>query len=181
MADRVRPFAGLETLGLFRPWRAAESPYHITRALGIFLHISNPDGPDIPLEGTDFLGLKQRSSQEDKLSSFYDILHDLGVHNVVACLKWGLRHVHYGSSGFGGGNGDAWSWYNDFVQEEKNQVYPPFAYTATLVPKLSKEHAELLETALALIASVSAHASQNAMTGAPSCRMSAPFRLTTKI
>lgn len=162
-ADRVR--AGLDTLGIFRPWRAAESRYQICKALGLFLHLSNPEGPEIPLEGIDFLGLNQRSTKEDKLPPFQELLSDLGIHNAVACLKWGLRHVDYSSKPFGGQGDDAWSWYRQFSEEEKSQIYPPFAYTSILLPKLAEEHVRLLEAVLSLIALVAAHASQNAMTG----------------
>lgn len=84
---------------------------------------------------------------------------------MVACLKWGLRHVDYGPKPFGGQSDDAWSWYRQFSEEEKSQVYPPFAFTSILLPKLAEEHVRLLEAVLSLIALVAAHASQNAMTG----------------
>lgn len=160
--------SGLETLGLFRPWRASESPYAINRALGIFLHLADPDGPAIPLDGIDFISLKQSSTGEDWLVSFRTVLHDLGIHNVVACMKWGLRHLQNSITGGASTNGDAWTWYKAFAEEERQQGYPPSAYKSILFPKFSDDSgdsAALLESVLSLVASVAAHASQNAMTG----------------
>ena len=77
--------AGLETLGIFRPWRLAESPYIITRTLALFFKAICPND-NVPLEERDLLGFGRGDG--GALAAFTDALEDAGTHNVVACLKW---------------------------------------------------------------------------------------------
>lgn len=75
---------GLETLGIFRPWRLAESPYIISKALALFLRAVCPNDT-VPLEDRDLLGFGR---DDDALNAFAEALADAGTHNTIACLKW---------------------------------------------------------------------------------------------
>lgn len=80
-------FSGLSTLGLFRPWRIAESPFLITHTLGLFLQAVDPDGAAIPLADKDLLAIG-RDEKATQLGLFEATLADIGPHNVAACMKW---------------------------------------------------------------------------------------------
>lgn len=79
-------WSGLETLGLFRPWRFAEVPHTVARTLALFLRAVYPDD-NVPLEDKDLLGFVNLTN-DHALDAFRDALQHAGIHNVVACLKW---------------------------------------------------------------------------------------------
>lgn len=79
--------SGLETIGLLRPWRLAQSPYTLARIQSLFLIATNPDGPHVPLDDRDLLGLGSGRGA-GLLVVFEELLAEAGVHNVASLLKW---------------------------------------------------------------------------------------------
>ncbi len=90
-------------------------------------------------------------------------------HDVVAVMKWGLRHLRLRCADFD--SKDADEWYDGFAAAERAAAYPARAIADLLHPKLPIATAELLSETLDLMASVAAHSSTNHMPAAQICKV----------
>ncbi|GAA5940591.1 hypothetical protein JCM3775_004738 [Rhodotorula graminis] len=179
---------GLTTLGLFRPYRASESRSAIRALCLAFLDYvaecaasaSRGGGPGVDGSGggagaraDDARGTE--ASKAVLLHAFREELRYAGVHDVVAVLKWGLRHLVYppGTS-FAGRGVPSLDFYTTFVART-TPVLPPLAFSAFLLPSLPPASQSLLLSALGLIQAVAAHAQENAMPAHRLCRLFAAY------
>ncbi|GJN93728.1 hypothetical protein Rhopal_006785-T1 [Rhodotorula paludigena] len=160
---------GLDTLGLFRPYRASESRDEIRKLCGGFC---------------DWAEEERRGARGDEASkavllhAFREELRYANVHDVVAVLKWGLRHFAYppGTS-FSGSHPPSLDWFYTFLRRSASLSPSPHAshaFSAFLLPSLPPSSQTLLLSTLTLAQSVVAHAQQNAM---PASRLSRLFGL----
>ncbi|GAA6053228.1 hypothetical protein JCM3770_002666 [Rhodotorula araucariae] len=163
---------GLATLGLFRPFRASESrPVIRALCLGFLDYVSECAARPTALD--DSRGTE--ASKAVFLHAFRGELRYAGVHDVVAVLKWGLRHLAFppGTS-FSGPSPPSFSWYTTFLART-TPTSPPHAFSAFLVPSLPPPSQALLLSALSLIQAVAAHAQENAMPAHRLCRLFAAY------
>ena len=82
-------------------------------------------------------------------------------HDVAAVFRWALRHLLLTGTSFGTSE----NWYQAFAEAEHTQHYPPRAFSDKLVPSLPGPHRSLLDTALDLFESLSAHSEANGFSG----------------
>ncbi|GAA5855474.1 hypothetical protein JCM9279_005488, partial [Rhodotorula babjevae] len=177
---------GLTTLGLFRPYRASESRSAIRTLCLSFLDYvaecaecaSRGGGPSGSAGGAGGRADDARGTEASKavlLHAFREELRYAGVHDVVAVLKWGLRHLAYplGTS-FAGRGAPSLDWYTTFVART-TPVSPPLAFSAFLLPSLPPPSQSLLLSTLSLIQAVAAHAQENAMPAHRLCRLFAAY------
>ncbi|CDR99996.1 hypothetical protein [Sporisorium scitamineum] len=179
---------GLDTSGLFRPFRIAESQDHVHHMIQLFLlsiDISTYISvfPILPENALDRFGRNGASagnaanntatSQQAKSKVAREELDKelryAAPHDVVSVMKWGLRHVRLRASDFN--SKDADEWYDVFVASERESGYHARAIADLLHPKLPQATAELLSEVLDLMASVAAHSSSNHMPASALCKV----------
>ncbi|GAA5990479.1 hypothetical protein JCM10908_007390 [Rhodotorula pacifica] len=164
---------GLTTLGLFRPYRASESPSQFRKLALLFLdYVAEFDertaaaatavGNDAsPSRGTD-------ASKAVLLHAYRQELRFANVHDVVAVLKWGLRHLDFGRTTFSASRAPSLDWYTSFVRRSSvstssSPPHPRHAFSQYLLPSFPPPSQRLLLSLLHTIQPVAAHAQQNAM------------------
>lgn len=172
---------GLDTPGLFRPFRIAESADHVYHMIQLFLLSIDVSTyiavfPILPDNALDRLGGdagSTTSSQEAKSKIAREELDKelryASPHDIASVMKWGLRHMRMRTSDFSSKDTD--EWYDVFVAAERESGYHARAIADLLHPKLPQATAELLSEVLDLMASVAAHASSNHMPASALCRM----------
>ncbi|GAA5875808.1 hypothetical protein JCM3774_006461 [Rhodotorula dairenensis] len=155
---------GLTSLGLFRPYRASESPTQFRKLALLFLdYVAEFDAraaasKTTPSRGTD-------ASKSVLLHAYRQELRFANVHDVVAVLKWGLRHIDFGRMTFSGSRIPSLEWYSSFVRRSSSASppHPPHAFSQYLLPSLPPQSQKLLLSLLNTIQPVAAYAQQNAM------------------
>ncbi|GAC76288.1 hypothetical protein PANT_20c00043 [Moesziomyces antarcticus T-34] len=172
---------GLDTPGLFRPFRIAESHDQVLHMIQLFLLSIHPSTymavfPILPDDALDRFGRNAPAPAADhnaKASVARDELDKelryAAPHDVVAVMKWGLRHLRLRCADFD--SKDADEWYDGFAAAERAAAYPARAIADLLHPKLPIATAELLSEMLDLMASVAAHSSTNHMPAAQICKV----------
>ncbi|SPO31583.1 uncharacterized protein UTRI_06390_B [Ustilago trichophora] len=177
---------GLDTSGLFRPFRIAESPDHVYHMIQLFLlsiDISTYIAvfPILPENALDRFGRNNTSTSHGNGNSSQDakskVAHEeldkelryAAPHDVVSVMKWGLRHMRIRTTDFN--SKDADEWYDVFVAAERDSGYHARAIADLLHPKLPHATAELLSEVLDLMASVAAHSSSNHMPASTLCKV----------
>ncbi|GAK67429.1 uncharacterized protein PAN0_018c5656 [Moesziomyces antarcticus] len=172
---------GLDTPGLFRPFRIAESHDQLLHMIQLFLLSVDPSTymavfPILPDNALDSFGRNAPAPAADhhaKASVARDELDKelryAAPHDVVAVMKWGLRHLRLRCADFD--SKDADEWYEVFAAAERAAAYPARAIADLLHPKLPIATAELLSETLDLMASVAAHSSTNHMPAAQICKV----------
>ncbi len=173
---------GLDTSGLFRPFRIAESLDRVHHMIQLFLLSIDVNTyssvfqilPENALDrfggsssaGTTSTQLAQSKVAQEELDKE---LRYASPHDVVSVMKWGLRHMRLRTSDFNSRDSD--EWYNSFVSAERHSGYHARAIADLLHPKLPQATAELLSEVLDLMASVAAHSSSNHMPAAALCKV----------
>ncbi|TKY87530.1 hypothetical protein EX895_003544 [Sporisorium graminicola] len=179
---------GLDTSGLFRPFRIAESQDHVYHMIQLFLlsidvstYISVfPILPENALDRFGHSGATAANGVNNSVTSqqakskvageeLDKELRYATPHDVVSVMKWGLRHVRLRTSDFN--SKDADEWYDVFVASERESGYHARAIADLLHPKLPQATAELLSEVLDLMASVAAHSSSNHMPASALCKV----------
>ncbi|KAH9813391.1 hypothetical protein DFH28DRAFT_897164 [Melampsora americana] len=155
---------GLDTLGLFRPWRTSERPLHIGRLQLLFINYLLPSPPST--SEADEVHPSLTAPRSVRVEDVQDELVFTLVHDLIHVLKWAIRHLSYQSTRFALQP----SWYEEFCREEREKAYPQNAYTSILLPLLPYTTQDLLNSILELVAAVAAHVDQNAMPAAQLCR-----------
>lgn len=79
---------GLDTLGLFRPFRLAESPVEIRRLALLFLDFVDHRGSQITYDQLANSLYGGNTAAEAKMKQFQRELNYAEIHDVVAVLKW---------------------------------------------------------------------------------------------
>ncbi|KAM0786251.1 hypothetical protein ACM66B_007050 [Microbotryomycetes sp. NB124-2] len=156
---------GLTTLGLFRPFRAVESPAQIRNLATTFLKWvrfkqHSETTTTIDFDARDIFSAKE--TQYDKLERFRKELAVSGIHDVVGVLKWGLRHLKL-EKPFGGTSRYSLDWYHAFLSTSASLQHPMNAFNTILLPKLPPESQAFLVATLDLAQAVSAYSEKNAM------------------
>ncbi|SJX66365.1 uncharacterized protein SRS1_16686 [Sporisorium reilianum f. sp. reilianum] len=176
---------GLDTSGLFRPFRIAESPDHVYHIIQLFLLSIDVSTyisvfPILPENALDRFGrnmataangaaTSQQAKSKVAREELDKELRYAAPHDVVSVMKWGLRHVRLRASDFN--SKDADEWYDVFVASERESGYHARAIADLLHPKLPQATAELLSEVLDLMASVAAHSSSNHMPASALCKV----------
>ncbi|PWY97929.1 hypothetical protein BCV70DRAFT_202417 [Testicularia cyperi] len=171
---------GLDTMGLFRSFRIAESQDRVMFMIQLFLLSIDTSTylsvfPVLPENALDQFGQQTsaRSSTEQKRRLASEELDKelryASVHEVVAVMKWGLRHLRLLPGDFH--SKDADEWYDMFVIAERESGYHARAIADLLHPRLPQETAELLSEVIDLLASVAAHSTSNHMPAATLCKV----------
>ncbi|GAA6036197.1 hypothetical protein JCM8097_006830 [Rhodosporidiobolus ruineniae] len=158
---------GLTTLGLFRPYRLAESRPQQLKLLLLFLDYTAEF--DIKARGLDSSIRGSEASKAVLLHAWREELRYAEVLDVVAVVKWALRHLSYppGTS-FGGTPTPSLSFYTSFLPRA---LSAPNAFSAYLLPSLPPSSQRLLLSTLALVQHVSAFSPRNAMPARRLCRL----------
>ncbi|SPO37648.1 uncharacterized protein PSFLO_03124 [Pseudozyma flocculosa] len=154
---------GLDTTGLFRSFRVAQSQDDIDRLIQLFLVHINPTAyasvfAVLPDDALARLWQRPEEAPDKSRAALDELEKELrytSIHNVVALLKWGLRHLRLRTTDFN--SSDPYGWYDAFVAAEKKSGYHPRAIADLLHPTLPQETAELLVQMLELMARVAAH------------------------
>ncbi|GAA5864799.1 hypothetical protein JCM1840_004908 [Sporobolomyces johnsonii] len=159
---------GLTTLGLFRPYRLAESHSQIRTLCLLFLDYAAEFDVKAVTESST---RGTEASKAVKLHRFKEELRYAQVHDVVGVLKWGLRHLTYSRS-FSGATPPSLDWYTTFLGASfsASPRHPHSSFSTLLLPSLPPSSASLLTSTLILLQSVSAFAEQNAMPSRKLCR-----------
>lgn len=175
---------GLDTSGLFRPFRIAESPDHVYHMIQLFLLSIDVSTyiavfPILPEDALDRFGSNsagasnQPKSQQAKVQAAREELDKelryAAPHDVVSVMKWGLRHMRLRATDFA--SKDAHGWYDVFAAAERESGYHARAIADLLHPNLPQATAELLSEVLDLMASVAAHSSSNHMPASALCEL----------
>ncbi|GAA5911380.1 uncharacterized protein JCM6883_000075 [Sporobolomyces salmoneus] len=156
---------GLTTLGIFRPFRLPESLPRI-RQLCLFFDDYNSEF-DLKIPATATRGT--RASKTVKLHRFKEELRYAEIHDVVAVLKWGLRHFSPSSS-FALSSTSTFDFYRTFLKSTSAASHPRDSFTRFLLPLLPTTSRSLLISTLKLIQAVSSYSEVNAMTCRKLCR-----------
>ncbi|GAA5889564.1 hypothetical protein JCM5296_005986 [Sporobolomyces johnsonii] len=159
---------GLTTLGLFRPYRLAESHSQIRILCLLFLDYAAEFDVKAVTESST---RGTEASKAVKLHRFKEELRYAQVHDVVGVLKWGLRHLTFSLS-FSGSTPPSLDWYTTFLGASfsASPRHPHSSFSTLLLPSLPPSSASLLTSTLILLQSVSAFAEQNAMPSRKLCR-----------
>ncbi|KAN0064923.1 hypothetical protein ACQY0O_001980 [Thecaphora frezii] len=166
---------GLETMGLFRSLRVAQSQEQLDHLVQLFLLSVNPSAyasvfTVLPENALERLSQRPEEASDKAKTALLELDKELryaSVHDVVALLKWGLRHTRTRTSDFD--STDAYGWYDAFVAAERDGGYQLRAIAELLLPKLPNDTAELLGEILELMATVSAHQPVNHMPASHIC------------
>ncbi|EGU11411.1 Proteophosphoglycan ppg4 [Rhodotorula toruloides ATCC 204091] len=178
---------GLTTLGLFRPFRAAESLSAQRKLCLLFLdYMAELDAA--PSSSDSIRG--SEASKAVLLHAFKEELRYANVHDAAAVLRWvrkrsffmvrkpliipflqGLRHFSSTPS-FSGSPTPSIDWYTSFLRRSSSFApsHPPHSFSAFLLPSLPPASQALLLSTLTLLQAVSANAQHNAMTARRLCR-----------
>ncbi|EGG03753.1 uncharacterized protein MELLADRAFT_117220 [Melampsora larici-populina 98AG31] len=156
---------GLDTLGLFRPWRTAERSLHIGRLQLLFINYLLPSPPST-LESHHEQNPSLTTTRSVKVEDVQDELVFTLVHDLIHVLKWAIRHLSYQSTRFALQS----TWYEEFSRTEREKGYPQNAYTSILLPLLPNPTQDLLDSIFQLLSAVAAHVDQNAMPASQLCR-----------
>ncbi|KAJ1570365.1 hypothetical protein NDA12_003818 [Ustilago hordei] len=170
---------GLDTPGLFRPFRIAESGESVQHMLQLFLLSLDtstyiavfPILPENALDRLERSSTRPQSAQDKAKIACEELDKELryaSPHDIVSVLKWGLRHMRLQCSDFNCKSSD--EWYDCFCSLERESRYQPRAIADFLHPKLPQATAELLSETLDLVASVAAHSSSNHMSASALCK-----------
>ncbi|GAA5985947.1 hypothetical protein JCM5350_007815 [Sporobolomyces pararoseus] len=158
---------GLTTLGIFRPFRLPESPNRIRQLCLLFLDYNSEFDLSIPESTTR----GTRASKTVKLHRFTEELRFAEIHDVVAVLKWALRHFSP-SSPFSLSPSSAsatFEFYRTYLNSTSAAAYPHSSFTQFLLPLLPPPSRSLLISTLTLIQAVASYSEINAMTGRRLC------------
>ncbi|KAG0139861.1 hypothetical protein CROQUDRAFT_413178 [Cronartium quercuum f. sp. fusiforme G11] len=165
---------GLDTLGIFRPWRFSESGFQIGRLQLLLIDYLLPIPPTTNnyhnnnnsnvTKNNENLNTNNRSVKVEEVED--ELVFTL-VHDLIHVLKWAIRHLSYLPTRFAINS----NWYNDFSTLEREKSYPSNAYTTLLLPLLNQPSQVLLNSVLELVAAVSAHADSNAMPAGHLCKI----------
>lgn len=173
---------GLDTPGLFRPFRIAEQQGRVELMIQLYLLSIDTSTyiavfPILPENALDTLerngttGNNYAQQSKSKLASeeLDKELRYASPHDIVSVLKWGLRHMRLRCSDFSSPDSD--SWYINFVHAERASGYQARAIADYLHPQLPQPTAELLSETLDLMASVAAHSRSNHMPACTLCKV----------
>jgi hypothetical protein len=164
---------GLATLGIFRPFRATESMQQQERLVELFLMYIDPETYEGAFSNSEVVGgstlLKDGFGRIDVHTEFKRRLSYANINDVVSLLKWGLRRLRMQPADLK--SFSQYTWYEDFVDKEKDWKYPATAYSDLLLPNLPAETQVLLDTVLDLMSSISAHHIANAMSASKICKI----------
>ncbi|GAA5827767.1 hypothetical protein JCM11251_007666 [Rhodosporidiobolus azoricus] len=160
---------GLTTLGLFRPYRLAESPSAQLSLILLFLDYCAEFEVKIPAaEGSGIRG--SEASKAVLLHAWREELRYAEVVDVVAVVKWALRHLLYPTTtSFSGNPSPSLSFYTSSILPHFSTT--PNAFSAHLLPSLPPSSQRLLLSTLALTQHVAAFSSRNAMSARRLCRL----------
>lgn len=142
---------GLETLGIFMPFRVDEG--ELLSLTG--LHLCTD--PDV-IHRLVIIFFKQ---PED----FASELRFTSIHNVVGALKWALRHLKVQNESL-----LSLTMYQKLVEAEKSTDFSPKSYS-TFASTLSPTSKSLLNSILSLCSSVASYSHINAMSGSKLVKM----------
>ncbi|SPC66483.1 uncharacterized protein UHOD_08604 [Ustilago sp. UG-2017b] len=170
---------GLDTPGLFRPFRIAESGESVQHMLQLFLLSVDastyiavfPILPENALDRLERSSTRPQSARDKAKIAREELDKELryaSPHDIVSVLKWGLRHMRVQCSDFNCKSSD--EWYDCFYSLECESRYQPRAIADFLHLKLPQATAELLSETLDLMASVAAHSSSNHMPASALCK-----------
>ncbi|GAA5895609.1 hypothetical protein JCM6882_000353 [Rhodosporidiobolus microsporus] len=159
---------GLTTLGLFRPYRLAESRPSQLKLILLFLDYCAEFEIKAPGAGGSIRG--SEASKAVLLHAWREELRYAEVLDVVAVVKWALRHLTYPpSTSFSGTPTPSLTFYtSSFLPRALSS---PNAFSAHLLPSLPPSSQRLLLSTLALAQHVAAFASRNAMPARRLCRL----------
>lgn len=175
---------GLDTSGLFRPFRIAESQDHVYHMIQLFLLSIDVSTyisvfPILPENALDHFGrntasinhhvTSQQAKSQVARQELDKELRYAAPHDVVSVMKWGLRHMRLRTTDFS--SKDSLEWYDIFVAAERESDYHARAIADLLHPSLPQATAELLSEVLDLMASVAAHSSTNHMPASALCQV----------
>ena len=168
---------GLETLGLFRSFRVAESTDRIEYLIQLYLISINPSAyasvfPVLPENALKRLSQRPEEVPDKSRSARNELEKEIryaSPHDAAAMLKWGLRHMRVRNTDFN--SPDEHGWYDNFVKAERASQYHPRAIADLLHPNLPLETAELLSEVLELMATVASHRTANHMPASYICRV----------
>ncbi|BGP27392.1 hypothetical protein JCM10295v2_006360 [Rhodotorula toruloides] len=148
---------GLTTLGLFRPFRAAESLAAQRKLCLLFLDYMAEF--DAPASANSI-----RGSEASKAVLLHAFKEELRYAN-------GLRHFS-GTPSFSGSPTPSADWYTSFLRRSSSVTHshPPHSFSAFLLPSLPPASQALLLSTLTLLQAVVANAQHNAMTARRLCR-----------
>lgn len=150
---------GSTTLGIFRPYRLAESPTAVRKLSILFLSYAQEFDASKDIWGN-------KVSKDKKFEQFKDELKYAGIHDVVSLLKWGLRHLVY-STPFDGSKISStkpFAWYDTFKSLSSSKAHPTDAFNTLLLPLLPPTSQQILLESLYILESLSANSELNAMT-----------------
>ncbi|GAA5867677.1 hypothetical protein JCM8547_001339 [Rhodosporidiobolus lusitaniae] len=160
---------GLTTLGLFRPYRLAESPSAQLNLILLFLDYT----AEFEIKARSPLDSSIRGSEASKavlLHAWREELRYAEVVDVVAVVKWALRHLTYPTTtSFSGAPAPSLSFYTSLFLPRA--LSSPSAFSAFLLPSLPPSSQRLLLSTLALVGHVAAFAPRNAMSARRLCRL----------
>lgn len=149
---------GSTTLGIFRPYRLAESPPAIRKLSILFLSYAQEFDASKDIWGN-------KVSKDKKFEQLKDELKYTGIHDVVSVIKWGLRHLVY-STPFDGSTSTTkpFAWYNKFTSLSSSELNPTDAFNTLLLPLLPPTSQQILLESLYLLEALTANSELNAMT-----------------
>ena len=162
---------GLATVGIFRPFRMAESIEQQERLVELFLLYVEPktyEGVFALSEAPSSALFQDTLGRPNAEAEFRKKLSYANIYDVVAFLKWGLRRLTLQPDDLG--SVDQYTWYDMFVEKEKAAGYPAQAYSELLLPTMQQDTRSLFDAILELMSTVAAHNVANAMSASRICR-----------
>lgn len=103
------------------------------------------------------------TSPDSPAKEFSKALNKANIHDVVALLKWALRHTKLTFKDFGSSSRSSFDWYEQFSLQEKTNDYPANSLSLYLLSNLPASTSTYLQSILSLLTTIGSHHSSNAM------------------
>lgn len=175
---------GLATIGIFRPFRFSESQPKQTALIQLLLLTLDPAKYDTVFTLDEACGRNPSTSKSSSHMSNLDpnnssslgmsftapdspakelsnALNKANIHDVIALLKWSLRHTRLTFKDFN--SKTSFDWYDEFVSKESRNQYPTNSFSKFLLSKLPETTSIYLNSILSLLTTIGSHHSSNAM------------------
>ncbi|GAA5930613.1 uncharacterized protein JCM15063_002414 [Sporobolomyces koalae] len=164
---------GLTTLGIFRPFRSSENLVQIRLVALLYLDYVSEFEPLPPTVASISSTRGTQANKTVKLHRFREELRYTDIHNVVAVLKWGLRHFE-STTPFAfettTNPRNPFEFYQTFLDQTVRHSFPITSFTDFLVPLLTRPGHDLIVSILDLVQAVAAYSESNAMNSSRLCR-----------
>jgi hypothetical protein len=159
---------GLQTLGIFKPYRTVESPQRINKIISLYLKSFQTELATSPSAARPLSEeLFDFDAPDPALAFKEELASAAGVHDVVFVLKWALRHLYTALEPI---DKEA-AWMSPLLTLDTSIKLPGAYFFSNVLALLKTDSQELLLLILDLIASVATYSEFNGMSSTHLCKV----------